>query len=326
MVSYENDIYDKIQNNITFLTYNIWGLLKNADNPDIYKTLLDTFKIRMKAILDIIEENRPDIICFQEVTNEVLEILNKELIKTYPYSFEPYFNSKDIKQYRGKNVECMIFSKYRPKKFNLYNITGSLNYANTICTIEFDNLIVINCYLQAGSKHSPGQTKHWYHHARCRMQELKVLGKIISESKKQNVVVMGDFNFNIKGNIDEWPENKILEELELDDVWSKINKDDPGYTENTDINKMRWNTKFQEKKFRYDGVLIKGKIKPNEIKIVGNKEIEISEELSDRIKKYWILQIEDIESKIKYYNKKEKILSLCPSDHFGVFCRLEIIE
>ena len=54
-----------------------------------------------------------------------------------------------------------------------------------------------------------------------------------------------------------------------------------GFTENTDINTMRWNLKFQEKKVRFDGILYRSnKIYPIFCKIVGKKSVPLNKEMT----------------------------------------------
>lgn len=42
-------------------------------------------------------------------------------------------------------------------------------------------------------------------------------------------------------------------------------------TENTEINTMRWNSKFEEKMFRYDAKLYKGRLEPLESYVICNE-------------------------------------------------------
>ena len=55
--------------------------------------------------------------------------------------------------------------------FNLFGVEGNLSYNNSMLMIEFDDFIVFNVYLQAGTKNSPGQQNLWFNYSRCRYHE-----------------------------------------------------------------------------------------------------------------------------------------------------------
>ena len=137
-----------------------------------------------------------------------------------------------------------------PKTIKMIPLGGNLTYTNSLMIIEFDNFNIYNCYLQAGSKHSIGQEKLYIHYSRCRLQLLEYI--MTRLDKITPSILLGDFNINLNDTIDNYPElrgiNKLINEYNFIDTWT-INKND-GYTENTDINIMRWNDKMKDKKSR----------------------------------------------------------------------------
>lgn len=326
------DPISEIKDEFSIMTYNIWGLIKYQDNPNYMKFLNETMKLRMKAIVDIVKKNNPDILCIQEMNNTVYRLLKDELSKIYPYEFEPNFDKIDDKDRsikRNRNLEVFIFSKYKPIRMELYGISGNLGYNNSFIIIEFQNIIIINCYLQAGSKYSPGQEAVWFHYSRCRKQEIKKINTLVDKYvlNGKACILTGDFNCNLNGNLKEWPE--LSEFSNLNDTWTKLNLDKEGLTEDTDINQMRWNNKFMEKKFRYDGIFYKNPadndiLKPLTIKITGRKPIVLDKKMSEEFIKYFVP--DKRESLLRYYDQTKGLLALWPSDHFAVYAIFQILD
>lgn len=315
-----DDFGGDLPNKLKIITYNIWGLLKNYDKIGHRELLIDTMKIRMKAISKIILDSDPDIICFQEMTDLPLAFLERQLGSIYKYRYEPYFDTAHIKKARGRGVENCIFSKYRAKSYKVYSLSGNLGYNNVVSVIEFNNVVIFNCYLQAGSKYSPGQEYIWFHYSRCRIQELQSIKRLVEMYRDKKKILVGDFNFHIGGDMEEWPENRIIQSMKMIDLWKMLKGDEDGFTENTVINKMRWNTKFLEKQFRYDGIFCTHDMKPIDIELVGTEEIRIDRKLTDRIIKYWVPK--DLPAlNIRY---TDGLLTLHPSDHFGLRATIDI--
>jgi exonuclease III len=293
----------------SIMTYNIWGL------PPKNNFILKLMKIRINLIADIIIKNNPDIICFQEVSLIPLYILKKKLSSIYKYQYETnYFFDETIK--RNREVETIIFSKYPVCNYQVYGLDGNLRYNNSLVRAEFNNFVLYNVYLQAGSKKSPGQEYYWFHYTRCRIDQIKRIKELIDKDTKP-VIICGDFNFHLDGG-DDWLEYDEIKDY-FKDSWKEIRKTE-GFTENTDINTMRWNIKFKEKKVRYDGILYKSdKIIPLTSKIVGTKPVPLNKEMTQLFIKNFVT---DEYNKIKYNNIKT--INIFPSDHFGVITKLII--
>jgi exonuclease III len=293
----------------TIMTYNIWGLPPKND------FVLKIMKIRINLIADIVIKNNPDIICFQEVSLIPLQILKKRLSSIYKYQYETDYFFDEILE-RNREVETITFSKYPVCNYQVYGLDGNLRYNNSLIRTEFSNFVLYNVYLQAGSKKSPGQEYYWFHYTRCRIDQLKRIKELIEKDTKP-VIICGDFNFHLDGG-NEWQEYNEIKDY-FKDSWKDLNKKD-GFTENTDINTMRWNLKFQEKKVRYDGILYKSNnIYPFFSKIVGKKSLPLNNKMTQLFIKNFI---SDDHKKIKYNNKKT--INIFPSDHFGVITKFII--
>jgi hypothetical protein len=246
----------------------------------------------------------------------------------YPFFYE--HNLDDNLRSRNKDIEVFILSKYPIRKVTIYPLEGNLGYTNSLGVYEFNNLTVINVYMQAGSSSSPGQKYKSLNYSRCRSQQLHFIKKIIDEISHNPCIILGDFNFNLnETDINLWPERAQLDRLGFIDTWTNGTHPD-GLTENTDINSLRWNSKFEEKRYRYDAILYKGsgiesikcsKVifnKPKQLKGIENSwfEAAILPKPENRVGK-----------QIRYSpggSKTNPIYDLFVSDHFGVLASFKL--
>lgn len=189
--------------------------------------------------------------------------------------------------------------------------------------LEYNNLVVFDVYLQAGTRNSPEQKDLWFNYSRCRYNEYMAIGKYIQENAiTKPIIVLGDFNTNLNGDINDWPELKAFRELNLQDTWLTQPDNEEGYTEDTSKNLMRWNVKFEEKQYRIDGIIFsRDKFITNSIDILGDNPIDIDEAFQEQFKQFRIPDISDKETKIR----KNTVLQLWPSDHFAVIADLCLI-
>ena len=306
---YNYDNYTQINGKFKISTYNIWGI----DRTDEEKYLIN---IRMPLIAKQILDHDIDIICFQEMGLTSYNILSK-LLLNYTIYEQRNNNSYD----RCHDVECAIAMKKHiiPKTIKMIPLGGNLTYTNSLMIIEFNNFNIYNCYLQAGSKHSIGQEKLYIHYSRCRLQLLEYI--MTQLDKITPSILLGDFNINLNDTIENYPElrgiNKIINEYGFIDSWI-LNKDD-GYTENTDINIMRWNDKMKDKTSRVDAIFTRGFTILKSF-IIGDKDyIGVDKEYESKYIEYFTPNKIDTLSKLKRLNINGKIkLPIFASDHFGV--------
>jgi exonuclease III len=316
------DKSDNLPKVFKILTWNIWGLNKRNFNGDKYILLSELMLLRMKLVVEIISKKDPDLIIFQEMSYDSLGMIkafmkiNGLAQKYHGYGhnfvkFTPDTMEKNIK----RDLENYIFSKWTPDFITQYRVPGNLGYSTAATLVTFKDICIIGCYLQAGSKYSPGQEKVWRHYSRCRSEQLAALDKIIKKDcSNKTVILCGDFNTDLDGGKDDWPEIEAIRDMKLNDAWRFIypNKEKyPGFTEDTEKNHMRWNMKFMEKRLRYDGFLFKnGKIDVVPIKavMIGTKSFVMDDDMFDEF------------MKVMCNTKNSKIRSKTyhASDHFGV--------
>jgi exonuclease III len=325
IINSENSYSFDVPRQFKIMTYNCWWSLKKktgrTEEDEFHR---EFFEIRIKEIAKIINESNADIVCLQEVGIPTFEILLPLLHNNYPFSYEtPFRCDEDDSGSRGRTLETICFSKYPASNFKLFSVQGNLNYNNSMLMLEYNNLIIFNVYLQAGTRNSPGQKDLWFNYSRCRYNEYMAIGKYIKENNiTKPIIVLGDFNTNLNGNMTEWPELRAFKQLKLQDAWLTTYDNTSGYTEDTSINYMRWNVKFEEKIYRIDGIFYsKNKFITNNINILGNEPINIDDNLQEQFKKFRIPNRENSE----YLIRKNDVLQLWPSDHFAVIADLEFI-
>ena len=277
----------EVPDSFSCLTYNIWGLAKKPE-------LKHLFKLRLPLLLKTLEGLDADMLCLQEMGAFSYEHL-KDWIGTYPFASEvPYPSPEGTSgAVRNRGVDAYFVSKYRPSRVTNYGLPGVLGYDNALLVVEYPNLVVFNLYSQAGSKHSPGQEFKWIHYSRCRSDILQTILELVQKRySKKSILVCGDFNFDLDGARDEWPEVEILDKMKsvgFQDTYRKANPEDPGLTEDTDLNPMRWNQKLVEKKLRYDAIFYKP-VKPSLWSVRKSEVIGTEYECLDKKNSAWFIK------------------------------------
>jgi len=289
----------------SIITLNIMGIIRGDVNK------YEFMKLRIKFLIEEIEKNQyPDILCFQEMSKEVLDELYPPISHIYKFANYQIFESDET-------IKPFIISKFIPIKTKLIELKGNLGYSNSIGIYEFRNLTIYNIYLQAGSINSLGQKYKWQHYSRCRIQELNYLKKLLLEETKP-YIVLGDFNFDLNDDGSIFPEINVLKSIELNDSFKDIHPGDSGLTENTDINTLRWNDKFEEKHYRYDAILYKNLQPTNSILFANNGKKMTCLEDNIIYEKIFVPNKENSNLRINKKIGEQNYYDLFISDHFGV--------
>jgi hypothetical protein len=126
-----------------------------------------------------------------------------------------------------------------------------------------------------------------------------------------------------------------------------LHPSDPGFTENTEINTLRYLGKLEDKQLRYDGIFFNDKLQANVSAVVNNEPLKIKEENRSQLElpmpfdpvkineDYELALVfkpetdpKSIEKLVDY--KEKKLLAdgyeLFVSDHFGVMTTFEFIS
>jgi hypothetical protein len=234
-----------------------------------------------------------------------------------------YENKKEFYAGRYHDIECMVAIKkdLAPKRIIVEAIGGNGGYTNNFMQIEFENLHIFNCHLQAGTKFSNGLEESYIHYARCRQQLIRYIMEKINRDIP--TIILGDFNIDLNDvHKEHFPDFEYIDKLKkmgFVDSWEKIHPDDKegGLTENTDTNLMRRNDKLVEKKARVDGLLVKD-LNILTCNIIGNKEYVLVEESDEE---YFIKNFTGRPA--DQLIRKDGLLPIFTSDHYGVVSTLK---
>ena len=247
---------------LTLATFNIWF--------DDYFAME-----RHQAIADILELHRPDFIALQEVTYTSLNLfLSQKWIQ------QEYFTT-DFDGSTFSDYGVLLPSRIPPEVVKLIRLPSFMG--RDLLTIQINingsTLSVAAVHLESMRSSSD-----------IRGDQLETIFKTLKTVP--NAVIMGDFNFCAT-----WPDENDRIDLSYGDLWEVLRGDEPGYTEDTSINHMRYQIKGKHKQVRFDRILLKtANYGPgwtaSSIELLGTRPI--SSEYPD----------------------------VFPSDHFGLICRI----
>ena len=240
----------------TVSTYNIWF-------EDHFATE------RFRAIADVLSAQRPDVMVFQEVTRDALEVFLSQ-----PWIRAEYTCAAVVDGSVG-NYGMLMLSRLPVSHVayaRLPSRTGR-GWLQAELAVTGRTTDICSVHLDSGRKSS------WR-----RAWQLRTLFRALR--KVENAVVLGDFNMRDD-------ENKRIPAAWCD-AWPALRPGEPGFTEDTSINAMRFDMKNKPRHVRFDRVLVKGPDwAPAEIDLLGTAPLS-----PDNPRVF-------------------------PSDHFGVRCRLE---
>ncbi len=309
--SQKSSMTEKFHSQFTIATYNVWGV-------EVFTfTLLER---RLPFIINIFKEINSDILCLQEVSPMVFEFLKQDDWLKHNY----HFSETTINWMTRADVVCLILTKIKPLQTYIYTMHGGLFPSDIICT-EFNDRIVINTNLHPGSNKSPGITNS-KNYVLCRIEQIRILKQIIKTINTDNkpLYLCGDFNIDLNGNESDWPEIDKIKGMSLVDTWSLLKPNDSGFTEDTVVNELRWNTKQIQKQVRYDAIFYTPRpfITPCNIKIFGTSKVfDISFEEFLKVTKNLQLNIDKgfiVDGKLHFSAKDIPFVNWYPSDHFGI--------
>ncbi|VBB18698.1 hypothetical protein YASMINEVIRUS_1230 [Yasminevirus sp. GU-2018] len=321
MIEYDGG--DSLPKSFKVLTWNIWGMNKRREHGDKFMLLSELMMLRMEEVVKQLVKEDPDVVMIQEMSFDALGMIKGFMRKYnlsdkytgYGHNFSRFSPDK-MEAGIGRDLENYVFSKYTPSKIKQFSLAGNLGYTTAITCVCFDDVCIVGTYLQAGSKNSPGQEEIWYHYSRCRLEQLKAINEIINEEcADQTVILCGDFNMDLDGSKKEWPEVRGVKNMGVVDTWRAVypdTKQHPGFTEDTDINHMRWNMKFMEKRYRYDGILLKNsktKLIVTDSKMIGLESIPMADDMYREF-------LRVLSNKNSKHSPRSQTYH--PSDHFGV--------
>jgi tyrosyl-DNA phosphodiesterase 2 len=240
---------------LTLTTYNIWFSPYYADE-------------RYAAIADLLSRDLSDVIVFQEVTPAALT-----LFLAQPWIREHYLRAAAAGDGFG-NYGMLLLSRVPVNRVTYTRLPTRLSrgFLRAELTVNGRRQVVCCVHLESGK-------------AAARLRRWQLRRIFFGLRKAENAVVMGDFNMR------EY-ENGGVAGRYLD-VWPALRPHEDGFTEDTSINLMRFDSKNKHRQVRFDRVLVKGPAwSPASIDLLGIEPVS------------------------------KALPRVFPSDHFGVRCRL----
>jgi exonuclease III len=244
---------------------------------------------RTISLIDVIEEKKADVLLLQEVTPKVFEILIMTLTKL---GYTNYFPEIILKPY-----DCVIFSKFPIVDNNYKNYNNTkMGRALITATIQFPVIIkngnelnVKNINILLGTSHFESFFEKKYSNIK---KDQYLCVKEYLDNKKDDkkeykyIIFGGDTNIT---NDDE--DKSFFKDISWNDIWDDIeNQEENKYTYDTETNKNLIMRGIKNLRSRIDRILYKGDIVVREFELI-----------------------------------KEGNFIIPPSDHHGLFTRLEII-
>jgi hypothetical protein len=165
------------------------------------------------TLCKLLQEKLSDYVIFENLTE--LNYLLKDNKKFDIIDKLPDSTTKSSYTSRHHDIECSVAIKksLKPKRIIIDPLGGNLTYSNSLMIIEFDNLVIFNCYLQAGTKFSPGQDKLYLNYSRCREQLVEYVIEKVKAYNNIPIVILGDFNIDLNDDGTNFPEINIITEL-----------------------------------------------------------------------------------------------------------------
>lgn len=240
---------------LTVATFNIWF--------DDYHA-----QLRYQAIADLLGERTPDVIVLQEVTPVALDMFLEQA-----WIREAYLTASVVGGGTG-NYGMLMLSRVPVVRATYSQLPTRQTRGFLEAELAVDGARQIVCCVHLDSGKSSARLRGW---------QLRRIFRALRTA--ENALVLGDFNMRDTEN------ERIA--APFCDVWPALRPDDPGYTENTSINLMRFDARNKKRHVRFDRVLLKGtRWRAADIELLGTQPIS------------------------------PEVPRVFPSDHFGVECRL----
>ena len=256
---------------------NRWNGVDDASAVDRDTLILTTFNVwfdtyfadqRYRAIAQLLSREMPDVMMFQEITPAALGVFLAE-----PWIREHYRRATVVGDKAG-NYGMLMLSRLPAVRVTYTRLPTRLSrgFLQAEFTINGRPLFVCSVHLDSGKRR-----------ARLRGRQLRRVFRALRSA--DDAIVLGDFNMRDTENARITPP--------FCDVWRMLRPDDHGFTEDTTINHMRFDSKNKHRQVRFDRVLLKGPAwAAASIDLLGTEAISSTHP------------------------------RVFPSDHFGVMCAL----
>ena len=227
---------------ITVVTFNVW---------------FDRFNRRLRhdVLFEEVHQCDADIIVFQEMTQASLDqLLELQWVQ------ETYCVS-DIGANTFESYGVVLLSRLPMTQLSLIELPSLMDRKLVLAEFEINGqkLLVGGVHLERLSQSDA-----------ARREQVELIGSLVADV--DHSIIMGDCNL-----CSSWPENEILDSR-FSDAWPIIHPSEPGFTEDTSLNTM----KFETRRFpsvRFDRVLFRSLAatshwRPDSIELLGTTAIQ----------------------------------------------------
>lgn len=231
----------QLPDRLVLVTYNIW-----------FGEYL--WEERIAALLDQVSACRPDVIALQEVTPRQLEhiLANAWICRNFWVS--------DVEGATLDPHGVLLLSRLPLRGLVLHELPSEKDRKLLLGELAIASRAVClgNLHLESSASATP--------------LRLAQLDRVLYSIKgARHRILAGDFNFDPVQK----PEQARVESHYLD-LWEALRGEEPGYTEDTDINRMRLLHKNKEKQVRFDRILLRSDIpgwRPESVRLIGTQPI-----------------------------------------------------
>ncbi len=206
------------------------------------------FEERRAALMVELEKRTPDVICLQEVTAELIADLaaSRWVRANYRMSDVELFQTYDI----------AILSRIPIRRLGSLPLPTQMG--RRLLAAE------LSCGLSIGTIHLESMTESTH----ARATQLRMIQPYLASLG--DAVFCGDMNFKPDDDV----ETAAIDPSFVD-VWPVIHPEDPGYTADSQINRMRFSLKPTLSRKRIDRVFLHGtRWRPMGIELVGTEPID----------------------------------------------------
>ena len=240
---------------LTVATFNIWFDDYHAEQ-------------RYRALAELFCHRKPDVVVLQEVTPIALRIFIDQ-----PWVRAEYLRVSVVGGDTG-NYGMLMLSRVPVAWASYRRLPTRQSRGFLEAQLAVDGAPPTVCCVHLDSGKSSARLRGW---------QLRRIFR--SQQSTDDAVLLGDFNMRDAEN------GRITAPFR--DVWPDLRPDDPGFTEDTTINHMRYDARNKKRHVRFDRVLLKGsRWRAADIELIGTQPIS------------------------------PELPRVFPSDHFGVACRL----
>jgi tyrosyl-DNA phosphodiesterase 2 len=205
---------------LTVTTFNVWN------DPSFAAE-------RHRAIVELVSKRGPDLMVFQEVTPDALEILLAD-----PWVREHCFSAAVTDDGVG-NYGMLLLSRIPLRRVGYTRLPSRMSRGFLQAEVDMGGPRTVVCSVHLDS----GKAS-----ARLRGRQLRRVFRALRSV--DDAVVLGDFNMRDA-------ENEQIA-APFVDVWPALRPHEPGFTEDTSINLMRLDSRNKHRHVRFDRVLLKG--------------------------------------------------------------------